>query len=68
VWELHGVIYEAQDQDETLTLRREHRALLLTTTSEATYAAQAIGSSADASEDEREKWEELMALVERQAI
>jgi hypothetical protein len=68
VWELHGVIYQAQDQDETLTLRREHRALLLTMTSEATYAAQAIVSSADASEDERSRWEQLMALVERQAI
>jgi hypothetical protein len=68
VWELHGVIYEAQDQHETLTLRREHRALLLTMTPDSTYVARAVVSSAEAPEDEREKWEELMALVERQAI
>jgi hypothetical protein len=69
VWELHGVIYQAQDQDETLTLRREHRALLLTMTSEATLAGRSTTlSSSDAPDDEHEKWEALMALVERQAI
>ena len=65
---LHGVTYEARDQNETLTLRREHRALLLTMTPESTFIARATMSSADAPKDERDKWEELMALVERQAI
>jgi hypothetical protein len=69
VWELHGVVYEAQDQDEMLTLRREHRALLLTMSPESTLAARSTTlSSSDAPEDERGKWEQLMALVERQAI
>jgi hypothetical protein len=69
VWTLHGVTYEADDQDETLTLRREHRVLVLTRAPDSTLAARSTTlSSSDAPEDEREKWEELMALVERQAI
>jgi hypothetical protein len=68
VWELHGVIYEARDEDHTLTLRRENRALILTMALHSPGASSTIVRSSDAGEGERDKWEQLMALVETQAI
>jgi hypothetical protein len=68
VWVLNGVTYEARDQGETLTLRRQHRALVLTMTPDSTFVVRASLSSSDAPEPERDKWEQLMALVETHAI
>ena len=68
VWELHGVTYEARDAGGTLTLRRENRALLLTMTTDSSGAFATTARSSDADEAERDKWEHLMALVERHAI
>ena len=68
VWVLHGVIYEARDDGQTLTFRRENRALILTTTRGEADGAAATVRSSDAGEVERDKWEQLMALVETHAI
>ena len=68
VWTLHGTIYEAHDRVRALTLRRENRVLLLTMTLDGPASASGTVRSADAPEDEREKWEQLMALVEVRAI
>ena len=68
VWELHGVIYEAHDEDQTLTLRRENRALILTMAAASPGASSATMRSSEAGEHQRDKWEQLMALVETQAI
>jgi hypothetical protein len=68
VWVLKGVTYEARDDGETLALRRENRALILTMTPESTFVARATMSSSDAPEHERDKWEQLMAVVETHAI
>lgn len=68
LWTLHGTVYEAHDDHETLTLHREHRVLHLTMTLDGTARVSATVRSADAPEDELEKWEQLMALVETQAI
>ena len=62
------MIYEARDQDTTLTLRRENRALILTMALDAPDASSTILRSSDADDAERDKWEQLMALVETQAI
>jgi hypothetical protein len=68
VWELHGAAYEARDDGETLTLRRENRALILTTETDSAGAFATTARSSDADVVERDKWEQLMALVERHAI
>jgi hypothetical protein len=69
VWELHGVIYEARDEDQRLTLRRENRALILTMAAAVPDASAATMRSTDArDDDQRDKWEQLMAIVETQAI
>ena len=68
VWELHGAAYEARDDHETLTLRRENRALILTMTTDPAGAFETTARSSDADVIERDKWEQLMALVERHAI
>jgi hypothetical protein len=68
VWVLHGVIYETRDDGQTLTFRRENRALILTTTRNTADGAAATVRSSDAGEAERDKWEQLMALVETHAI
>jgi hypothetical protein len=65
---LNGVTYEAHDDDHTLTLRREHRALALTMTPDSTFVVRATVNCSDVAEDERDKWEQLMALVETHAI
>ena len=68
VWELHGVVYEARDDGHTLTFRRENRALILTMTRTAAGGSAATVRSSDAGEVERDKWEQLMAVVETHAI
>ena len=68
VWVLHGVIYEARDDGQTLTLRRENRALILTMTPVSTDGSAATARSSDADEVERDTWEQLMAVVETHAI
>jgi hypothetical protein len=69
VWELHGLTYEAHDDGHTLTLRRENRALILTMASDSPGASAATMRSSDArQDDQRDKWEQLMAVVETQAI
>ena len=68
VWVLHGVVYEARDDGQTLTFRRENRALILTMTLNAADGSAATVRSSDAGDVERDKWEQLMALVETHAI
>ena len=68
IWELHGVIYEARHDGQILTFRRENRSLILTRRSESALGTTDTMRSSDAGEGEREKWEQLMALVETHAI
>jgi hypothetical protein len=65
---LHGVVYEARDDGQTLTFRRQNRALILSMTPNAADGSAATVRSSDADEVERDRWEQLMAVVETHAV
>ncbi len=65
-WIGQGTAYKTRDGDETLTLRRDNRDIVLTTKLDLVITPASLWSSYT-DESEREKWGRLMALVEVRA-
>ncbi len=65
-WIGQGTAYKTHDEDETLTLRRDNRDIVLTMKLDLVLTPASLWSSYT-DESEREKWGRLMALVETRA-